>query len=150
MKILEANNQHAKVIIQKVAELVSELAGQVFVYNEAVALGFIEEAMATGKYMALLAVNESEEVVGILTLGESGAVYAGGKFGVIHEFYIDPDVRFRGIGKLLIEAAKQKSLSLNWARLEVGAPPYPAWKKTKLFYLKEGFQEIGPRLKWLA
>lgn len=148
MMIFEANSQHAKVIIQKVAELIEELGGKAFVFNEAEVLGFVEEAMAKGRYMAFLAMDEDEKVVGLVTLGESGAVYAGGRFGVIHEFYIDPGMRSRGIGKLLLERAKQKGLDLHWARLEVGTPPYPAWKMTKDFYLREGFQEIGPRLKW--
>ena len=150
MKILQADNTHAEAIIQKVAELITELGGNAFVYNEAEILDFINEAMAAGKYMAFLAMDEVDRIVGIITLGESGAVYAGGKFGVIHEFYIDPGIRSRGIGKLLIEEAKRKSFSLNWNRLEVGAPPYPKWKRTKDFYLREGFQEIGPRLKWVA
>jgi GNAT superfamily N-acetyltransferase len=150
MKIVEANNQHAKVIVHKVAELIEELGGKPFVYSEAEILCFIDDAMDKGIYMAFLAINETEEVVGILTLGESCAVYAGGKFGVIHEFYISPERRSQGIGKLLLEKAKQKGLDLNWNRLEVGAPPFPVWARTKDFYLREGFQEIGPRLKWLA
>lgn len=150
MKIIEANNQHAKVIIQKVAELIKELGGKAFIYNETEIHGFIYDFMRKGNYIAYLAIDDFDKVVGIITLGESGAVYAGGKFGIIHEFYIDPAIRSYGVGKLLIEAAKQKSLTLNWRRLEVGAPSYPEWKRTKEFYLKEGFQEIGPRLKWLA
>jgi len=150
MKILEANSQHAKVIVQKVAELIEELSGKPFVYNEPEIICFIDDAMEKGKYIALLAINNTEEVVGILTMGKSCAVYAGGKFGVIHEFYINPEIRSQGIGKLLLEKAKQKSLDLNWNRLEVGAPPYPVWERTTDFYLREGFQEIGPRLKWLA
>jgi GNAT superfamily N-acetyltransferase len=150
MKILEANSQHAKVIVQKVAELIEELGGKPFVYNEAEIFCFIDDAMEKDIYMAFLAINNTEKVVGILTLGESGAVYAGGKFGVIHEFYIDPEIRSQGIGKLLLEKAKKKSLDLNWHRLEVGTPPFPVWDRTKDFYLREGFQEIGPRLKWLS
>ncbi len=149
MKILEATGHHTKVMIQKVAELIRELGGKEFACNEEEVHSFIDDAMANKNYMAFLAIDESERVIGIITLGESGAVYAGGKFGVIHEFYIDPDVRSCGIGKQLIEEAKRKSLLLNWNRLEVGAPSYPEWKRTKDFYLREGFQEIGPRLKWL-
>lgn len=150
MKIFEANSQHAKVIIQKIAALIKELGGKAFFYNEAEVLGFIEVSMANGKYIAYLAVDDSGKVVGVITLGESGAVYAGGKFGVIHELYIDPDMRSCGIGRLLIEKAKQKSLSLKWSRLEVGAPAYFEWRRTTAFYLREGFQEVGPRLKWPA
>lgn len=150
MKILEANKHHAKLIIQKVAELIKELGGKAFVYSEVEVLNFIDDAMVNARYFAFLAIGDDEQVVGIITLGESGAVYAGGKFGVIHEFYIDLGLRSRGVGKSLLEKAKQKSLDLKWNRLEVGAPPYPVWKRTKDFYLREGFQEIGPRLKWLA
>jgi GNAT superfamily N-acetyltransferase len=148
MKILQADAQHAGVIVRKVAELITEIVGKPFAYDETEVLGFIDDALASGNYLAFLAVDEREKVVGIITVGESGAVYAGGRFGVIHEFYIDPGLRSRGIGRLLIEEVKRKSLSLNWKRLEVSAPPFPQWKKSRDFYLREGFQKIGPRLRW--
>ena len=34
-------------------------------------------------------------------------------------------------------------------RVEVGAPDVPRWQRTVNFYLKEGFVEVGPRLKYL-
>ena len=50
MKILEANSQHAKVIVQKVAELIEELGGKPFVYNEAEIFCFVDDAMEKGIY----------------------------------------------------------------------------------------------------
>jgi hypothetical protein len=58
-------------------------------------------------------------------------------------------MRSNGLGNHLIEKAKKIAIDMGWKRLEVGAPPYPEWERTKSFYLK-GFVEIGPRLKWIA
>ncbi len=150
MKIIKANKTHSKEIIRMVTNLVSELVGTRFVVDEAEAHVFIEESIDKGKYIAFCAIDENEKAIGLVTVGESGAVYAGGTFGVIHEFYIAPEMRSIGIGKQLIERVKQIAIELHWKRLEVGAPPYPEWKRTKQFYLRADFQEIGPRLKWIA
>lgn len=150
MKIREATKEHAQEIVRKVAALIGEIGGKAFVHDEAAAIGFIRDAMAQGRYLAFLAIDEGGNVVGILTLGESVAVYAAGRFGVILEFYVDPAVRSRGVGRMLLEKAKQKSALLNWSRLEVSAPPSLVGERAKGFYGKEGFQDIGPRLKWVA
>jgi len=57
-------------------------------------------------------------------------------------------VRSRGVGAALLERAKQKSVERRWGRLEVGAPRQPQWSRTSDFYQREGFQLIGPRLRW--
>lgn len=150
MIIIKANKNHSREIIRKVTELISELGGKPFVLDESEARIFIEQSIDEGRYIVFLAVDESENVIGIITVGESGAVYAGGKFGIIHEFYINAEMRSSDIGKQLIEKVKQTAADLRWRRLEVGAPPSPEWDRTKEFYLREGFQEIGPRLKWIA
>lgn len=150
MKIVEATKEHAQTIVRKVAALIGEIGGRAFVHDEAAATGFIRDAMAQGRYLAFLAMDESGDAVGVLTLGESVAVYAGGRFGVILEFYVDPAVRSQGVGRMLLEQAKHKSAALNWSRLEVSAPPSLVGERAKGFYAKEGFQDIGPRLKWAA
>jgi GNAT superfamily N-acetyltransferase len=150
MKIIEAGKKHSKEIIRLVAELISELSGKRFVIDELEAIEFIERSIDKGKYFAFLALDDRQNVLGILTVGESGAVYAGGLFGIIHEFYIVPEMRSSGLGNQLIEKVKETATTMGWKRLEVGAPPYPQWERTKNFYLREDFIEIGPRLRWIA
>jgi GNAT superfamily N-acetyltransferase len=150
MKIIKAEKQHSKDIIRLVAELISELSGKHFVIDEIEAIEFICRSIDNGKYYAFLALDERQNAFGIITAGESGAVYAGGIFGVIHEFYIVPEKRSNGFGNQLIEKMKETAVVMEWKRLEVGAPPYPQWGRTKSFYLREGFVEIGPRLRWIA
>jgi len=88
--------------------------------------------------------------VGVLMLNECAAIYAGGLFGEITELYVEPAVRSRGVGPALIQAAFAFARARNWKRLEVGAPPQPEWARTRQFYLREGFIEVGPRLRRLA
>lgn len=102
---------------------------------------------ANERVWALLAVTERDAHVGVLTLNECAAIYAGGAFGEISELYVDPDFRSRGVAPLLIAAAAQHGRERGWSRLEVGAPDLPRWRRTLDFYLKEGFVEVGPRLK---
>lgn len=150
MKIIKAERKHSKEIIRLVTDLISELVGKRVVIDELEANEFIQRSSEKGKYFVFLALDSNQNALGLITVGESGAVYAGGEFGVIHEFYIAPEMRSQGLGNQLIEKAKNTAIDMGWKRLEVGAPHYPDWKRTKNFYLKEGFVEIGPRLKWVA
>lgn len=87
------------------------------------------------------------EYLGVVTLAEKRAIYAGGPFGEIIEFYVVPSGRCAGIGKRLLAEAARKGHEMGWPFLEVGAPRMPCWKTCLTFYLKNGFREIGPRLE---
>jgi len=47
----------------------------------------------------------------------------------------------------LLTEAEQLAKARSWTRFEVGAPDQPAWARTVQFYLREGFEEVGPRLR---
>ncbi len=87
-------------------------------------------------------------VAGILTLSEGISIYSGGRFGVIREFYVVTNMRSRGIGKALLEKAKEFSQNKGWKRIEVTPPSKEKHLRTYAFYAREGFREIGPRLKY--
>jgi GNAT superfamily N-acetyltransferase len=65
------------------------------------------------------------EPVGVLMLNECAAIYAGGEFGEISEFYVAPSHRSAGVGALLVDAAAQFGRDRGWPELEVGAPDVP-------------------------
>lgn len=96
---------------------------------------------------AFLAENDLGQASGVITLNECAAIYAGGRFGVISELYIEPAVRSGGAGRQLLDAAAQFGLSRHWTSLEVGAPHLPRWARTVAFYQDNEFVQIGPRLK---
>ncbi|KZL20158.1 aminoalkylphosphonic acid N-acetyltransferase [Pseudovibrio axinellae] len=98
------------------------------------------------RYWAFLARSQGE-LLGLITLVEKKAIYAGGRFGEIIEFYVVPSGRCAGVGKTLLNHAMHKGREMGWPYLEVGAPRQPAWKTTLSFYLHNEFREIGPRLE---
>ena len=98
-------------------------------------------------FWAFLARDKGGNPVGVITLNECCAIYAGGTFGEIMEMYIAPEYRSQGIGQQLLTFTKTFAKEQNWQILEVGSPAQPRWSRTFDFYTREGFKEIGPRLE---
>jgi GNAT superfamily N-acetyltransferase len=98
-------------------------------------------------YRVLLAFSELGQCVGMISFSESHAIYSNGLFGVIHEFYVLPEKRSSSIGRQLMKTVILKGRERKWNRIEVGAPNQQNWGRTISFYKREGFVEIGPRLK---
>jgi GNAT superfamily N-acetyltransferase len=95
---------------------------------------------------AFLATANDARDVGLVTLNECAAIYAGGRFGEISEMYVVPDHRSKSVGALLLDAAVSFGRKRGWPNIEVGAPSRPGWQRTLDFYLGHGFEEVGPRL----
>jgi GNAT superfamily N-acetyltransferase len=110
-------------------------------------LSLCRNLMGNDSYTVFLAFDSKNSVCGIITLNEGASIYTGGKFGVIREFYVIPEMRSSGIGKALLDTAKGFVRTKGWKRLEVTPPHKEKWIRTYDFYMKEGFTEIGPRLK---
>jgi len=85
-----------------------------------------------------------------MTLNECAAIYAGGKFGEISELYVCPEMRSKGIARQFLDHAQIEAVDRGWKRIEVGAPGQPEWQRTLNFYLHNGFEEVGPRLRRLV
>ena len=109
---------------------------------EAAASRLLSAGSVTG-----LAAFRDGDAVGLLMLNDCAAIYAGGRFGEITELYVAPPFRSRGVAVQLLDAAIAVGKARDWKRIEVGAPDQPAWARTKAFYEREGFVEVGPRLK---
>ncbi len=90
---------------------------------------------------------DSDEIVGVISLGECFAVFAGGSYGIINELYVIPEHRSRGVGRLLIERVVAVAKENGWRRLDVTAPLGEKWRRTVSFYIREGFLHTGPKLK---
>lgn len=108
----------------------------------------LEDLAAEGdRFVALLAREGAAEPVGVLTLTESFAIFAGGRYGVIDELWVDPARRSSGVGRVLLEAAVAVARERGWRRLDVTAPGGDAWRRTVAFYEKNGFVFTGPKLR---
>lgn len=139
-----ADESHTNVVAELLANLFAEV-GHTLTAPE-IADIFVEMD-EDSLHSTLLAFNDDDEAVGILTLVESLGIYAGGRIGVVNELYVVPPYRSEGVGKILLNAAKALAEERGWQRLEVTTPG-EQYEKTLQFYEREGFAPIGPRYKF--
>ena len=142
--LVVADDTHTAAVAEMLANLFEEV-GHTLTATE-IADMFVEMD-ENPLHSTLLAFNDDEEAVGVLTLVESLALYAGGRIGVVNELYVVPPYRSEGVGKMLLDAAKNLAEDRGWQRLEVTTPG-EQYKKTLMFYEREGFFPIGPRYKF--
>lgn len=100
--------------------------------------------MTQDAYAALLAL-DGARVVGYAGMSVSHALYAGGTFGTVQEFYIAPDARSAGAGAKLLDAVRDYGHAQGWTRLELCTPPLPEFERTLAFYERNGFEVTGGR-----
>jgi GNAT superfamily N-acetyltransferase len=164
MTIEVAQERDTATVLALVEELLAELGeeGQEFTGIDRDKLqADIPKNLASGRFLALLARDESGTAIGVLTLSESFALYAGGEYGVIDEMYVRPEYRGQGIGQALVEAAIALARERRWFRLDVTGPEGDAPGQTPgdpprrddpavHFYEKLGFEFTGPKLRLLV
>lgn len=142
-----AQGEDAATVASLVHSLLDELSG-----GKAPGAKEVAERAATvlsGTGVVAVIACSGDEPIGVMTLYECAAIYAGGKFGVISELYVRPEMRSKGVAEQLLDHAQQEALARGWKRIEVGAPRQPDWHRTLNFYLRNGFEEVGPRLRRL-
>ncbi|MCX8507483.1 MAG: GNAT family N-acetyltransferase [Rhodobacteraceae bacterium] len=138
-------SMEAAVAARMVGALMQELSPG-YETDEVVMAETARALLGQGRIVGLLAW-DGDDPVGVLMLNECAALSAGGLFGEITELYVRPSHRSRGIAAQMVARARDLAKARGWKRLEVGAPEEQAWARTKSFYEREGFVEVGPRLK---
>ena len=145
ISLLVADESHTPIVAALLAGLFEDVE-----HN----LGFEEllelfpDIDADDHHSTLLALNEDGEAVGVITIAECLSLSAGGRYGVINELYVVPDYRSAGVGKMLMNFAKEIGEQRDWARIEVTTPG-DEFDKTLRFYERERFVKIGPRYKFV-
>ncbi|CAO3451492.1 hypothetical protein [Azospirillum argentinense] len=132
-----------------VAALLSELSAGQNDTPRAVMLAVAESLLSGGaSYTVFLAEDGAGRPLGVATLSEGACISTLGRFGTIRELYVTPESRSAGVGRVLIRAVLDHGRAHRWSRVEVGAPSAAEWPDSLRFYKREGFTEIGPRLKF--
>ncbi len=149
MKVCLANIKEANEISKLVGSLLEEIMNAVgeksFNFDIAETTQRLINAIENENYFVLVAKDNSEAIVGCLTMYKSFALYAEGEFGTIAEFFVSDKNRSKGVGHLLCEEAKKFGKEKGWKRLEVTTPPIEEFSRTLEFYQKEGFAIAGGR-----
>jgi len=103
-----------------------------------------QELISDGHYVAIIGEYENKGIA-VVTLTETYALYAGGKIGVIQEFYVSPEFRTSGVGSMLIEQVQAYGQRQHWSCIELCTPPLPEFERTLNFYQKNGLMPVGGR-----
>lgn len=162
MTIEPAQDHELATVLALVEELLTELGeeGREFTGTDRDKLGSdLKRNLVTGRFLALLAKDASGAAIGVLTLSESFALYAGGEYGVIDEMYVRPQCRGEGIGLALVNEAVAIARARRWFRLDVTGPGGELGETTLgtrrpggpagRFYEKAGFEFTGMKLRLL-
>jgi GNAT superfamily N-acetyltransferase len=89
------------------------------------------------------------ELVGVLTASWARAIQVPGRMLTIEALWTRREWRGRAIGAGLVEALAPIAVDAGAARVEVGLPreSFDAIRSTERFYLANGFERLGPRLR---
>ena len=146
--IRQAAANDAPAVTELVIKLLTELRGVPFEGDRAKMTTSAADLIESGRCISYL-MEVDRKIIGLLNISVAYAVRVSGEYGILEELYIEPQHRSRGLGREFIEQAKKLARERNWPRLEVGAPSLERFQRTYAFYRNNGFEEIGPRLKFV-
>ena len=135
----------ASLIGKLLEEIMTAVNAKVFSFDAAKSASQLCQLIEMGRYVVFVARESGGRIVGVATLTESSAFYAGGSIGTIPEFYVVPERRSSGVGSMLAAAAQAYARFHGWQRLEVMTPPLPQFERTLSFYQSQGFSITGGR-----
>ena len=152
MDISPANDRELPVILALIDELLAELGAEgrdsAMIDRDRLRADAARN-LASGRFLALLARDQSDTAIGVLTLSRNFALYAGGEYGVIDEMYVRPAHRGQGVGRALLAEAVAIARRERWFRLDVTGPTDESDRRALAFYEKAGFEFTGRKLRLL-
>jgi GNAT superfamily N-acetyltransferase len=88
-------------------------------------------------------------LIGVLTASWARAIQVAGRLLTIEVLWTERGWRDRGVGAALVEALAVAAAAEGAGRVEVGLPreSFPALRATERFYLANGFERLGPRMR---
>lgn len=148
LQFVQATPDHAEIIGALVVQLTQEICertdAQHFDIDLDATIRRCKELISAGHYTAIIGCSDTIPIA-VATIAETYALYAGGKIGVIQEFYVMPKFRRSGVGTLLIEQVRNYGQQRAWSCIELCTPPLPEFERTLHFYQHNGLIPVGGR-----
>ena len=148
LEFIQATPDKAEIIGSLVVQLTQEICertnAQHFNIDLEGTVQRCEELLSAGHYAAIIGWSDNIPVA-VSTFTETYALYAGGKIGVIQEFYVLPEFRSSGVGAMLIEQVRSYGQKHDWSCIELCTPPLPEFERALSFYQDNGLVPVGGR-----
>jgi GNAT superfamily N-acetyltransferase len=146
-EVRPARTDDVPAVAAAVAALLAELGGTppASAAIESEARAHIEDPS-----LGIVLVAEGEgQLVGVLTASWARAIQVAGRLLTIEVLWTRREWRGRGVGAGLVEALAEAAGAEGAGRVEVGLPreSFPALRATERFYLANGFERLGPRMR---
>jgi GNAT superfamily N-acetyltransferase len=147
-EVRPAREEDAAGVAAAVAALVAELGG-----SPPPRAGIEREARAhiadPSLGIVLVAAAEGDDLLGVLTASWARAIQVAGRLLTIEALWTRREWRDRGVGAALVEALAAAAAVEGAGRVEVGLPreSFAALRATERFYLANGFERLGPRMR---
>lgn len=147
--IREAGEADVGAVADAVEELLVELGGRRPARGEVEAevRAIVEDPRAG----LLLVAEEDGKIAGVLGASWQRAIHVPGRYATIQDLWVDAAHRSNGIGAQLVDEMARLAGEQGVRRLEVGLPKesFAAIRATESFYLDNGFEHLGPRMRRL-
>ena len=100
---------------------------------------------------SILIAEAGAAIVGVLSASWQRALHVPGRYATIQDLWVDPEWRSRRVGAALVDELVALCGKQGVARIEVGLPreSFDAIRATEAFYLGNGFEHLGPRMRRL-
>lgn len=111
----------------------------------------IEAALADPAIGATLVAEAEGGIVGVLSASWQRALHVPGRYATIQDLWVDPERRSDGVGAALVDELADLCKAQGVVRIEVGLPreSFDAIRATEAFYERNGFEQLGPRMRRL-
>lgn len=100
------------------------------------------DLLAEEAYRVILAykkrTDKKDKAIAVATLSETHALYAGGKLGVLQEFYVAPEYRGKNLGAELLAEIRALASDHGCVALELCTQPLPEFSRALDFYQRQG------------
>jgi len=148
LEFTQATPDNAEIIGSLVVRLTQEICDRTNVQHFDIDLESTiqrcEALLSAGHYAAIIGWSDNIPVA-VSTISETYALYAGGKIGVIQEFYVIPEFRSSGVGARLIEQVRDYGQKHDWSCIELCTPPLPEFERALSFYQNNDLAPVGGR-----
>jgi GNAT superfamily N-acetyltransferase len=149
-EVRPAREDDAPAVAAAVAALVAELGGSPPPRTaiEAEARAHIADP-SLGIVLVVSATGGAGELIGALTASWARAIQVAGRLLTIEVLWTRREWRDQGVGAALVEALAAAAAAEGAGRVEVGLPreSFAALRATERFYLANGFERLGPRMR---
>lgn len=149
VRVREATASDAAAVATAIEDLLVELGGKR--PSAAELESATRELIADGGAGIVLIAEVEGMLAGVCAASCQQAIHVPGRFATIQDLWVHPDWRSLSLGRQMIEALLEHAGGRGISRLEVGLPQpsFRGIEATERFYLANGFEPLGPRMRLL-